>query len=154
MVTDAVKSTIASLSAPKTIIEIFRDGYELVMWRKTSKGHYVNSKYKIAVGKVGDETPAGAYFVDARNRKPDWLIPKHPDYLPETWGTVVPFESPGNPFAGGFISISGGQGVGIHGTKFDPKLGTSASHGCIRMAVEDLNKIWSRIIIGTPVIIH
>jgi lipoprotein-anchoring transpeptidase ErfK/SrfK len=149
-----VKKTVAKLSAPDTIIEIFRDRYELVMWRKTSKGHYVKSKYMVAIGKVGDETPAGAYFVDARNRKPDWRVPPHKDYPPEVWGTIVPFEAPNNPFAGGFISISGGEGVGIHGTKFDPKLGTSASHGCIRMAVADLNKIWSRITIGTPVIIH
>jgi lipoprotein-anchoring transpeptidase ErfK/SrfK len=146
--------TIAKLAAPGTIVEIFRESFELVMWRQTTKGHYVKTKVPIAVGKVGDATPAGAYYVDAKNRKPDWKVPQHRDYPPESWGSIIPFEDPNNPFAGGFISISGGDGVGIHGTKFDPKVGTAASHGCIRMGVEDLDRIWSRITIGTPVIIH
>jgi hypothetical protein len=72
-------------------------------------------------------------------------------------GETIP--NPANPFEGGFIALGGhpstrGDGVGFHGTKFDPQLGTRASHGCIRMAVPDFLNFWMKISPGTPVTVH
>jgi len=133
---------------------IDREKFSLSLFRLDSKGVYRREKYGIAIGKIGDATPSGVYYIDAKTRKPAWLIPEHPDYPEEIWHTIVPFDSDNNPFAGGFLSLSGGEGVGIHGTKFDPKLGTRASHGCIRVATETIEKIYSRVPLGTPVVIY
>jgi predicted RNA-binding Zn-ribbon protein involved in translation (DUF1610 family) len=75
---------------------------------------------------------------------------------PECGGTG---ENPKNPFEGGFVSLGGhpstrGDGIGIHGTKFDPQTGTRASHGCIRMATADLLSFWKYASLGTPVTVY
>ena len=141
----------------ETLVEVYRDTFMLRMWRQNSAGNYVKFDYPIAVGKAGDATPHGLYYVDAKNETPDWLIPEHEDYDPELWHKVMPFASPNNPFAGGFISLGGRPntwGIGIHGTKFDPRVGERASHGCIRMRVDDIERIWDRIPLGCPVVVH
>lgn len=115
---------------------------------------YVRERnYDVAIGSIGHATPAGVYLVNSKSRTPSWKAPDA-DWVPvEMRGVVYPFEDPHNPFEGGFISI-GGEGVGIHGTKFDPLLGTRASHGCIRMAVPDFLNVYDRIAVGTPVFIY
>lgn len=65
-----------------------------------------------------------------------------------------PVPNPENPFKVAFISIGDTDGVGFHGTKFNPLLGQEVSHGCIRMATWDIRKFYDRAPIGTPVFIH
>lgn len=146
---------IALGRAPEAQLLVLRDQAELYLYKLGSDGKYRRRKFAIAVGRVGDATPSGAYFLDAKSRKPAWFVPKHPDYPEEIWHTSIPFEDPQNPFAGGFISISGGNGVGIHGVRFDPELKTTgrASHGCIRVAVSDLEYLYDAAPLGSPVII-
>lgn len=144
--------------APK-FIDIDRDAFRLTVWRM-KRGHYGRERrYEIATGRVGRQTPPGAYFIEGRARKPDWLIPDRPEYteLREKWQPqehIVPFEHSDNPFTGGFLSLSGGQGLGIHGTKADPQVGTQASAGCIRMDTAPLLDLWRRVADHTPVFIH
>ena len=45
------------------------------------------------------------------------------------------------------------NGVGIHGTAEDWSIGSRASHGCIRMHVSDVIDLYSRVPVGTPVLI-
>jgi lipoprotein-anchoring transpeptidase ErfK/SrfK len=45
------------------------------------------------------------------------------------------------------------SGVLIHGTSNDGSIGTSASHGCIRMHMPDVIKLFDMVEIGTPVYI-
>jgi len=45
------------------------------------------------------------------------------------------------------------NGVGIHGTGEDGSIGTRASHGCIRMHVSDVIRLYKRVPVGTPVLI-
>jgi lipoprotein-anchoring transpeptidase ErfK/SrfK len=124
-------------------------------WRVTKRRYDRQFKFTITVGKKGKETPHGLYFVESKTRKPDWRVPKDPDYSPDMWNTIIKFGTPGNPFAGGFISLSGKEtGIGIHGTSFDPQVGTASSHGCIRMRTEDFLKIYDRVAVGTPVYLH
>lgn len=44
--------------------------------------------------------------------------------------------------------------MGIHGTRFDPALGTKVSHGCVRMAVDDLLALYRAVPLGAPVYIY
>ncbi len=140
--------------SPK-LITVDRKKFALTLWQLNKLNEYRRRLHrKIALGQEGYETPPGLYFVDGKNLRPDWLRP-HSDWVPEEQqGTVVPFEDPANPFAGAFISLSGGEGVGIHGTKFDPKLGTKASHGGIRMDVQSVEKLYGLTPVGTPVFIY
>jgi len=43
--------------------------------------------------------------------------------------------------------------VGIHGTADDGSLGSAASHGCIRMNVNDVIWLYDQVPIGAPVYI-
>jgi len=139
--------------APK-IITIDKESYELTLWRIKLNNYVVELKRKITLGAVGHETPIGLYFVEAKNSKPDWLAPNS-DWVPEEKrGKIIPFASPDNPFAGGFMSIANTDGIGIHGTKFDPQTGTMASHGCIRMTVPDYVSLHKKTALGTPVFIY
>ena len=45
------------------------------------------------------------------------------------------------------------DGVGFHGTSEVGSLGTAASHGCIRMAVPDIEELYDQVPVGTPVYI-
>lgn len=141
---------IAQLRAPKAIIVVHRGDFELWLYRK-AKDYREPFRLPIAVGKVGDATPAGVYYVDAKTRRPDWLVPRDEDYNPNTWHTVIPFDHPANPFEGGFLSLSDKGGVGIHGVKGDPQLGSRASHGCIRVATEAFQYLYRQTPLGTPV---
>ena len=45
-------------------------------------------------------------------------------------------------------------GAGIHGTRELGSLGSAASHGCIRMAVPDVENLYDQVDVGTPVYIE
>lgn len=42
----------------------------------------------------------------------------------------------------------------IHGTNAESQLGTPASHGCVRMNNEDIIDLYTRVEVGTPVVIE
>ena len=44
--------------------------------------------------------------------------------------------------------------VYIHGTKHEDKVGTAASHGCVRMRNEDVIELFELVDEGTPVVIE
>lgn len=130
-----------------------RSRFRLRVWKMSGNEYVREFAFDVAVGAVGHTTPAGLYTVNSKSRTPDWLAP-NAEWVPEELrGQVLPFEDPHNPFAGGFIGF-GHEGVGFHGTKFDPQIGTRASHGCIRMRVEDIEKMYDRIAYNTPVFVY
>lgn len=127
----------------------------LFRWSVYKRRYRLVDAYTVTVGKLGAETPHGMYFVEAKSRTPDWRVPSSTDYPEASWGRVYKFGEAGNPFSGGFVSLKGREtGVGIHGTSFDPQVGTASSHGCIRMETQELLKIYDECKIGTPVYLH
>jgi lipoprotein-anchoring transpeptidase ErfK/SrfK len=44
--------------------------------------------------------------------------------------------------------------VYIHGTRHEDKIGTAASHGCVRMRNEDVIELFEMVNEGTPVVIE
>lgn len=128
---------------------------DLYRWRSVKRRYTLSFTTEVTVGKVGAQTPHGLYFVQGKSRTPDWQVPPNPDYAKETWGDVYKFGELGNPFDGGFISLAGKEtGIGLHGTSFDPQVGTASSHGCVRMVTKDLLKIYDLCKVGTPVYLH
>jgi hypothetical protein len=45
------------------------------------------------------------------------------------------------------------KGIRIHGTNTVASLGYNASHGCIRMRMSDVEELFDRVDVGTPVMI-
>ena len=46
------------------------------------------------------------------------------------------------------------DGAGIHGTDDVGSIGSAASHGCVRMTVEDVTDLFDRVEVGTPIYIQ
>jgi lipoprotein-anchoring transpeptidase ErfK/SrfK len=47
-----------------------------------------------------------------------------------------------------------GDGYGIHGTDHPETIGKAASHGCVRLRNEDIEKLYDMVPVGTPVFIY
>jgi lipoprotein-anchoring transpeptidase ErfK/SrfK len=107
--------------------------------------------YPVAVGAQGFETPAGLRHVLYKDKNPSWTAPNRPWAYPYQ-GQTFPPGDPRNPLRAWFIAL--GDGIGIHGTSEEWTVGSSASHGCIRMHAADVNALAPLVPIGTPVLIH
>lgn len=107
--------------------------------------------YPVAVGAAGFETPAGLRRVLYKDKDPSWTAPNRPWAAPYQ-GQTFPPGDPRNPLRAWFIAL--GDGIGIHGTSEEWTVGTSASHGCIRMHASDVEQVAKLTPVGTPVLIH
>lgn len=113
--------------------------------------------YPVAVGQKRYPTPVFDGSVLSKSRKPTWSAPNE-EWAGEFAGTQVPFDSPDNPFRarsgkevdGYFLTISH-FGVGLHSTNAERSVGRPASHGCIRMRLEDVKHLFHTLPVGTPV---
>jgi lipoprotein-anchoring transpeptidase ErfK/SrfK len=82
---------------------------------------------------------------------PDWtpppeMIARQP-YLPRQMAG-----GPGNPL-GARAMYLGGTVYRIHGTNAPGTIGTHVSSGCIRLTNEDVSDLYSRVNVGTKVIV-
>jgi lipoprotein-anchoring transpeptidase ErfK/SrfK len=107
--------------------------------------------YRIAVGQVGLETPAGLYHVQNKATNPAWHVPNS-DWAGDLAGKVIPGGVPENPLKSRWLGIY--AGAGIHGTDAISSLGTAASHGCIRMAIPDVEELYDEVPVQAPVYIQ
>jgi lipoprotein-anchoring transpeptidase ErfK/SrfK len=128
---------------PKLIV-VERGAFQLKYYERL---RHVRS-YRIAVGQVGLETPAGLYHVQNKAVNPAWSVPNSA-WAGSLAGTVVPGGTPQNPLKARWLGIY--DGAGIHGTDQVGSLGTAASHGCIRMAIPEVIELYDRVPVGAPV---
>jgi lipoprotein-anchoring transpeptidase ErfK/SrfK len=109
-------------------------------------------RYPVGVGRAGMQW-AGTAFIDGKYIRPAWTPPDsiRRDYrrLPP----VVPGGSAGNPMGAAAMTLSGGGEYAIHGTNAPGTIGGFVSHGCIRMYNEDIMDLYSRVSIGTRVVV-
>jgi hypothetical protein len=126
------------------IIVIRRGSRRLYLYRNMA---FVR-RFAVAVGTSSYPTPTGRFRVVTRERHPTWDPPNSP------WaaglGPVPP--GPSNPLGTRWIGTSA-PGIGIHGTPQPWTVGTRASHGCIRMYMREVEWLFERVNIGTPVFI-
>ena len=111
-------------------------------------------RYPVAVPKRGKEW-SGVASVDGKYLRPDWSPPAvvradHPE-LPG----LIPGGSARNPMGIAALTLDRGE-VAIHGTsnKMRASIGSAASYGCIRMLNEDVADLYSRVDVGSPVIMQ
>lgn len=103
--------------------------------------------YGIAVGMQGLDTPAGLYDINDKQIDPSWHVPN------STWagdlaGRIIP-PGPDDPIKARWLGFW--DGAGIHGTTEDWSIGHAASHGCIRMHVRDVEDLYPRVPLHTPI---
>ena len=129
-----------------TYVTIDRAGYTLRLFKNLK----LFKSYPIAVGQAGLETPSGVYTVQDKQVNPYWYVPNS-DWAGDLAGTVVP-PGPENPLQARWIGIA--DGAGIHGTFDTGSLGSSASHGCVRMSIPDVIDLYDRVPYGTPIYVQ
>ena len=135
----------ASNEAPGTVII---DTPHTVLYYVLSNGKAI--RYGIGVGRQGF-TWSGVKQVARKAEWPDWyppaeMIARQP-YLPR-----MVAGGPGNPL-GARAMYLGGTEYRIHGTNDPTTIGKQVSSGCIRLTNEDVEDLYSRVQIGTKVIV-
>jgi len=109
------------------------------------------TSYDVAIGQPAYPTPEGRFRIQDKQVNPVWSVPNSP-WAGELGGTTVDGGSASNPLKARWMGIT--DGVGIHGTGEPWSVGTAASHGCLRMRVPDVIKLYPRVPVGTPVLIR
>ncbi|MGH2946305.1 MAG: L,D-transpeptidase family protein [Solirubrobacteraceae bacterium] len=128
------------------IIIVNRGAFELTYYENLEPA----KTYRIAVGQVGLETPAGLYEITNKAVNPAWSVPNS-DWAGDLAGTVVPGGTPQNPLKARWLGVY--DGVGIHGTDAVNSIGTAASHGCIRMLIPEVVELYDQVPVGAPIYI-
>ena len=105
--------------------------------------------YTVAVGQEGLETPEGLYHIQEKQVNPSWHVPNSA-WAGDLAGQVIP-PGPADPIKARWMGIY--EGAGIHGTEETWSLGTAASHGCVRMSIPDVEELYDRVEVGTPIYI-
>ncbi len=129
------------------VLAVDRGNFRISLFKKLKKV----KAYPIAVGQVGLETPAGLYKIQNKAINPAWHVPNS-DWAGKLAGTVIPGGAPNNPLKARWLGVY--DGVGVHGTDARGSIGSNASHGCIRMLIEDVEALYDQVPIGTPIYIH
>jgi lipoprotein-anchoring transpeptidase ErfK/SrfK len=146
--TDVVKPEVTTEDLAKkypAIIIVNRGAFTLRFYKNLK----LHKTYRIAVGQVGLETPAGLYHVQNKAVNPSWHVPTSA-WAGSLGGTVVP-PGPSNPIKARWMGIF--DGAGIHGTSDTGSIGSAASHGCIRMMIPDVIELYDQVPVGAPVYI-
>ena len=107
------------------------------------------AQFPIACGQPAYPTPVGQWLIVGKQMNPTWYNPH------AAWSATMPETiGPGysNPLGLRALPLNA-SGVLIHGSSNDGSIGTSASHGCMRMHMSDVIKLFDMVEVGTPVYI-
>jgi lipoprotein-anchoring transpeptidase ErfK/SrfK len=107
--------------------------------------------YPVAVGKSG-KTWTGVKYIDGKYLKPAWSPPLEIKLDKPGIPDVIPAGAPENPMGAAAMTLSDGE-YAIHGTNNPASIGTYASYGCIRMYNKDVLDLFSRVDVGTRVVV-
>ncbi len=151
------RTTASSAEAPLQSIPPKVSGYPdaiLIRLGENKLYHYENGtlarSYTVATGLPEFPTPMGRFEITLKRRNPVWVNPD-----PSGWGKSLPPRieaGPGNPLGTRALNLNA-PGIRIHGTSNVGSLGRPASHGCIRMALPDVEHLFERVEENTPVVI-
>jgi len=113
--------------------------HKLQLWRKR---HLVTT-YPVAVGTPSTPTPRGLYYIV------ELLQPSDPG------GSYGPYSFGLSAHSNVLETFAGGDGrVGLHGTNEPGLIGSSVSHGCIRLRNAAVRRLALMLPLGTPVLVR
>ncbi len=113
------------------------------------KNGSLSQTYQVATGQAQFPTPTGSFKIVSKQTNPTWRNPH------SSWSTSMPETigpGPNNPLGTHALALNA-PGILIHETPDVGSIGTSASHGCIRMRGGDELSLFNQVSTGTPVII-
>jgi len=121
---------------------------EMQLYDFTRKGEEPEV-FAIAIGDSIDPSLVGSFKIGAKRANPAWHVPKsilaeRPELPP-----VVP-PGPDNPL-GPFWMTIGATSYGIHGSNNEWSIGREATHGCIRLYNDQIERLFHRTKPGTPI---
>ena len=140
---ETIRPHVTRASIGKVIV-IRREAKKLDLYN----GMRLVRTFGVATGQPQYPTPLGRFHVVVKWRNP-WWYPPASDWAKDA--KPIP-PGPGNPLGTRWMGISS-PAVGIHGTPDAASIGYSASHGCIRMLIPQVEWLFERVGIGTPVYI-
>lgn len=127
----------------------------LVRVREQKLYFYENAQlagvYTVSTGTPQYPTPLGRFRIVQKIVNPSWTNP-----APNGWGKDMPAyipPGPDNPLGTRALQLNA-PGILIHGTQNVRALGSPASHGCIRMKMSEIEALFPRIPVGTPVFVR
>jgi len=137
--------TYATHEAPGTIVI---DTPHTYLYYVLGNGKAI--RYGIGVGREGF-TWSGVKTVGRKAEWPDWIPPQEmiqrQPYLPRFVAG-----GPGNPLGARAMYLAGTV-YRIHGTNDPTTIGKHVSSGCIRLTNEDVTDLYSRVTVGTKVVV-
>jgi lipoprotein-anchoring transpeptidase ErfK/SrfK len=129
-------------------IVIRRGTNQLYLYKVGSKAKLVRV-FRVATGRSQYPTPLGKFEVVTKQLNPWWYPPTGSAWA-QGEKPIPP--GPGNPLGTRWMGLSAPY-VGIHGTPDAASIGYSASHGCIRMLIPQVEWLFKQVDVGTPVFI-
>jgi lipoprotein-anchoring transpeptidase ErfK/SrfK len=126
-----------------TYVLVSRETFTLRLYKKLK----LVKTYRIAVGRAGLETPAGEYTINNKQINPSWHVPLS-SWAGALAGRIIP-PGPDDPIKSRWLGFF--DGAGIHGTVDTWSIGTAASHGCIRMTIPDVEDLYPRVPLNSPI---
>jgi lipoprotein-anchoring transpeptidase ErfK/SrfK len=135
--TDELGRTIV-VRVDRNVLELY-DGFEVIQ------------TWSVATAKPGWVTPTGVWEIWDKRVNPTWYNPAL-----DSWGAGLPAVVPGGPSAPmgtRAIYIDAPGLIRIHGTPAPESIGRFASHGCIRMRNEEVERLFEMIDVGQHVVI-
>ena len=106
-------------------------------------------RYRVGVGRMGQQWFGRTKIADKRLR-PAWTPPAVIRGNKPAW--VAPPGAPNNPMGAAALVLADHE-LAIHGTNDPSSIGGYVSWGCIRMHNRDILDLYSRVSVGTPVVI-
>jgi lipoprotein-anchoring transpeptidase ErfK/SrfK len=104
-------------------------------------GETIFKSYTVSTG-AKNSTPVGTFKVIEKIPNPPWYKP----------GAVIPAGSPENVLGTRWLGLTK-EGYGIHGTTDPKSLGNQVTAGCVRMANQDVEELYSVVPVGVEVTI-
>jgi L,D-transpeptidase ErfK/SrfK len=103
----------------------------------------------VAIGDQADPSIMGDFRVGRKRTDPTWNVPKSiREEKPELPARVPP--GPDNPLGSRWITI-GRTSYGIHGTNVRWSIGREATHGCLRLYEDEIQRLYDRVPEGTRI---
>lgn len=113
--------------------------------------------YPVGIGRDGWNTPMGTTSIAVKTPNPDWHVPPSIHREHAAKGHILPSvvrSGPDNPLGYYAMRLAIGSYL-IHGTNKPFGIGMQISHGCVQMYPEDIEVLFNKVPLGTPVrIVH
>jgi L,D-transpeptidase ErfK/SrfK len=113
----------------------------------------LHARFPVGIGRNGWATPAGHYRIVGRREDPIWHVPPSIQAEMRAQGVEVVTTvgaGPDNPLGKYWIQLSA-PGYGLHGTNAPASIGKYATHGCLRLLPEHVERLFRDAPDGTRV---